>query len=80
MDRRGLSADRLVHLRVQSEPRRHQRRHLIGSCGNHPGDGAAAAAFWTLIAEPILCKLATAAANISGCVVTNDMNFLLCIQ
>jgi hypothetical protein len=42
--------------------------------------GAAAAAFWILIAEPILCKLATAAANISGCVVTNDVDFLLCIQ
>src|SRR5262249_49743167 len=50
------------------------------AAGTTPVIGAAAAAFWTVIAEPILCKWATAAANNSGCVVTNDMNFLLCIQ
>jgi hypothetical protein len=35
--------------------------------------GAAAAEFWAFSAEPMPCKLAAAADNASGCVVTNDI-------
>src|ERR1700751_1382785 len=42
------------------------------AAGITPVVGTAALAFWALIVKPILCKLAAVAANISGCVVTND--------
>ena len=46
---------------------------LILSGDNAVVIGAAAAAFPAVIAEPMPCKLAAAAVNTSGCVVTNDM-------
>ncbi|CNW06094.1 Uncharacterised protein [Mycobacterium tuberculosis] len=36
--------------------------------------GAAAAAFWATIAEPMVSSLPAAAANSSGCVVRNDID------
>src|SRR5271166_118745 len=45
------------------------------AAGTTPVVGAAAAAFWALIDEPIPCKVPAAAVSASGCVDTNDMRF-----
>src|SRR5271166_6019359 len=43
------------------------------AAGTTPVVGAAAAAFWALIDEPIPCKVPAATVSASGCVDTNDM-------
>src|ERR1700756_5068312 len=45
------------------------------AAGTTPVVGAAAAAFWALMVEPIPCRVPAAAAKASGCVVTNDIVF-----
>jgi hypothetical protein len=47
------------------------------AAGTTPVVGAAAAALWAAIVETMPLNLLAAVANISGCAVTNDMDFLL---
>ena len=81
VNRRGLRADLLVQDPMGGERRRGQRRNLVRGRGTEPG-GRAGHNRTLCRSSPsrYSAKWATAADNISGCVVTNDMNFLLRIQ
>jgi hypothetical protein len=70
-----LGADGLIRLGVRGELRRVSADTSSAAAGTTPVVGAAAAAFWGLIAEPIPCKVPAAAVSASGCVDTNDMHF-----
>ena len=70
---RGLGADRLVHLGVRGELRRSQRRHLVGSRGNHPGGGGRRRRIAGGHCRTDALQAPAAGVNASGCVVTNDM-------
>lgn len=77
MNRRRLRADRLIDLGVRGELRRRQRRHLIGGGRNQPSRRARSGRIAGAQAEPIACRSLAAAVSICGCVVTNDIRFLL---
>jgi hypothetical protein len=75
MNRSRLGADGLIHLGVRGELRAVSADTSSAAAGTAPVVGAAAAAFWALIAAPIPCKVPTAAVSASGYVDTNDIRF-----